>query len=226
MGSSMEQMPLPATIVFSVWPSGEQLSALLQRSREPPAMPFRISDPVLSLTVRHVFRFALDLCSAGVRPGRMRVNVLDIHHQAGAGRRQRARRSQLEFFGHAMQPNHEISCAYFGMNGLAFRTVVNAPGGEAKGIDEEIVFSLNILAHKDWNESFDLGHSWLVRRHLCRGAISTDATRATLGRHLACPAPSDEAGRRLARLILSAFRFMDHSNPRQFLLRKDILGRR
>ena len=56
-----------------------------------------------------------------------------------------------------MQPNHNVTGTDFTVNGRPFGVAVKATGCEAKRSDEKIMFSRNVLADENWNESFNFG---------------------------------------------------------------------
>jgi hypothetical protein len=58
-----------------------------------------------------------------------------------------------------MQPNHEVSSANLGVNGLALGSAVDAARREAEGGHEEVMRRGNILANENRDETLDFVHT-------------------------------------------------------------------
>jgi hypothetical protein len=119
----------------------------------------------LTLAVRLVFWFAVDVRASGAGKLVVCVNIIDMHDKT------RARhtccdtwRIELMFRCHAVQPDRRRARAHFTVNGLTIGVTGDASRLEAKRLHEEVVCRLDVFVNQEWNYAFKRRHKGSFRR--------------------------------------------------------------
>jgi len=105
----------------------------------------RVSRAILALAIGLVLGLALDNGAVTTSVLAVRIYVVNVDHQAGAGDVRCSRRGQIMGRCNAVEPNRHRARADLSMNRAALIVAFNAAAHEAESRDEEIVTCRNIL---------------------------------------------------------------------------------
>jgi hypothetical protein len=137
---------------------GRSRAAGRHRTAEPPIVSFDVARAILIHSIWLGSRITVNVGSTISGTFKVSVDVVNLHICTTTYTRQGARRNQLKFWSHAMQPNHRITCANLCMHRNALAVSLNTTRRESEDFDEKVVRSSYVLVHEQRRESMDRRH--------------------------------------------------------------------
>jgi hypothetical protein len=128
-----------------IWPHLGSRTLHVQRRRKPPSVAFKIARSILSLTIRLTDRLAVDSGTRLASVLVVRINIIDVDHQARVRHIDGDRRVEVVLSRDTVQPDGRIAGTDLTMDGLAFWRSMDTSRNEPECLDEEVVCSGDVF---------------------------------------------------------------------------------